>query len=208
MSPTRHSNTSRWLLTHASPLVAGGVAQCVPALKTTRLAAQGTPAADLFMLSTVIYYAVIGRIPPTEGAEQQAQVMCAGLSPTFATLLLKGVHPRPQERYQSVSELLEAMGQHPTRRDQGMRRQRRRSTLGQFPQQATPSPMQAQNHRAPVVPTPPVELPRRAHPPQGGRQRVSPEDLSPVAAGRDRLMAWGWISGVLLVGVLILLLAR
>jgi hypothetical protein len=198
----------RWVLTHASPLVAGGVTQCVPALKTTRLAAESTPAADLFMLSSVIYTAVIGRVPPAEVAEQQAQVMRRGLSPTFAEALLKGVHPRPQERYLSPSELLEAMGQRPTRSDQGMRRQRRRSTLGQFPQPSTSSPMQAQNHRAPVVPTPPVELPRQARPPQAGRHRVPPEDLSPVATDRDRLMAWGWISGVLLVGLIILLVAR
>jgi hypothetical protein len=81
----------RWVLTHASPLVAGGVIECVPALATTRLAAQSTPAADLATLSAVIYYAVVGRIPPVEVAEQQAQVMRSGLSPAFAEVLLKGV---------------------------------------------------------------------------------------------------------------------
>ncbi len=196
----------RWVLTHASPLVAGGVTQCVPALKTTRLAAESTPAADLFMLSSVIYTAVIGRVPPSEVAEQQAQVMRRGLSPTFAEALLKGVHPRPQERYLSASELLDALGHRPTRSDQGARRQRRKSMLGQVALQSTLA--QAQNHLAPVAPTPPVEPPRPAHPAQGRNKHVPLEDLSPVAPGRDRLTALGWISGVLLVGLIILLVAR
>jgi hypothetical protein len=197
----------RWVLTHASPLVAGGVIGCVPALATTRLAAQSTPVADLAMLSAVIYTAVIGGIPPAEVAKQQAQVMRAGLSPTFAEVLLKGVHPRPQERYRSASELLDALGQHPTRSDQEVRRQRRRSTLGQVALQ--PTPAEVQNQHAPVVPTPlPVESFRPAHPAQGRNQRVSSEGLPPVTAGRDRLTALGWISGVLLVGLIILLMAR
>ncbi len=197
---------SRWVLTHASPLVAGGVMGCVPALKTTRLATQSTPEADLAMLSAVIYCAVIGRVPPTEMREQQAQVMRAGLSPTFAAVLLKGVDPRPQERYQSASDLLEALGHRPTRSDEGRRRQRRRNAVGQLPPQ--PTPVQAQNQRVPMIPTPPVEPSRPAHPAQGRKQRVALEELSPVAPGRDRLTALGWTSGVLLVGLIILLLAR
>jgi hypothetical protein len=198
---------SRWVLTHASPLVAGGVMECVPALKTTQLAAQSTPAADLAMLSVVIYCAVIGHVPPAEGAEQQAQVMRARLSPTLAVLLLKGVHPHQQERYQSASELLDAVGHRPTRSDEGGRRQRRRSTLGLV--QSQPTPTQAQNHRAPVIlPPSPVEPFKPAHPEQGRNQRVSSEDLPSVTAGRDRLTALGWISGVLLVGLIILLMAR
>jgi hypothetical protein len=197
----------RWVLTHASPLVAGGVIGCVPALARTRLAAQSTPAADLAMLSAVIYTAVIGRIPPVEEREQQAQVMRAGLSPTFAEVLLKGVQPRPQERYQSASELLEILGHRPTRSDEERQQQRRRSMLGQVSPQ--PKPAQAQNHRAPVVPPPPLmEPPRPAHSAQGKNPRVSLEDLAPVAPGHDRLTALGWISGVLLVGLIILLMAR
>lgn len=199
---------SRWVLTHASPLVAGGVMQCVPALKTTRQAAQSTPAADLSMLSAVIYCAVIGRVPPAEVEKKQAQVMRAGLSPTFAAILLKGVHPRPQERYQSASELLEALGQRPTRGDEGARRQRRRHASGQLPLPSTPTPVQVLKAHAPVVPTPPVEPPRPPYPSQGRKQRVPPEDLLPVAPGRDRLLALGWTSGVLLAGLIILLIAR
>jgi len=197
----------RWVLTHASPLAAGGVIECVPALTTTRLAAQSTPAADLAMLSAVIYTAVIGRVPPAEEREQQAQVMRAGLSPAFAEVLLKGVHPRSQERYQSVSELLEILGHRPTRSDEGAHRQRRRSALGQVAPQ--PTPAQAQNQRAPVIsPLPPVEPFKPAYPVQGKDPRVSSEDLPPVAPGRDRLTALGWMSGVLLVGLIILLIAR
>ncbi len=132
--------------------------------------------------------------------------MRAGLSPTFAAVLLKGVHPRQEERYQSPSELLEAVGQRPTRSGEGVRRQRRRNALGQVLQQ--PTPVQAQNHRAPVVPPPPVELPRPPQPSQGGRPRVPPEDLLPVSSGRDRLTALGWTGVVLLVGMIILLVAR
>jgi len=197
---------SRWVLTHGSPLVAGGVTHFVPALATTRLAAQSTPAADLSALSAVIYYAVIGRVPPVEVGEQQAQVLRARLSPTFAAVLLKGVHPRQQERYQSPSELLEALGRYPTLRHDGGQRQRRRSALGQVPQQSVP--VQAQNDRAPVVATTPMEPPRPAQPSQGGRQRIPSEDLLPVAPGHDRLTAFGWASAVLLVGMIILLVAR
>ncbi len=201
---------ARWVLTHASPLVAGGVTPCLPALATTRLAAQSTPEADLSMLSAVIYCAVTGRVPSGEVAEQQAQMLRAGLSPTFAEVLLKGVHPRPQERYQSASELLSALGQRPTHSDEAGRRQRRRNALGQLSQQpSTPAPVQAQNQRAPVVPSPPpMDLPRPPQPSQGERRLVPPENVAPVAPGRDRLMALGWTTGVLLVGLLILLMAR
>jgi hypothetical protein len=201
---------SRWLLTHASPLVAGGVIGCVPALAMTRLTARSTPAADLFMLSAIIYAAVIGRVPPAEVAEQQAQLMHAGLSPTFATALLKGIHPRSQERYQSASQLLEALGHLPTRSDEGARRQRRQSALGQpFQQPSTPSPAHVQTQHVPVVPpTRYMDPSIAAQHPQEGRQVAPPEDLAPIAPGRDRLMAVEWTSGVLLVGLIILLLAR
>lgn len=199
----------RWVLTHASPLVAGGVTQSVPALATTRLAAQSTPTTDLFMLSAAIYTAVIGRVPPAEGAEQQAQVMRARLSPTFTEVLLKGVHPRPQERYQSPSELLASLGHRPTPSNEETQRQRRRNASRQLPQPATLSPMQAQNHHDPVVLTSPsVEPSRPLSPSQGREQLAPPEDLPLVAPGRDRLTALGWTSGVLLVGLIILLLAR
>jgi len=201
---------SRWLLTHASPLVAGGVIGCVPALATTRLAAQSTPEADLAMLSAVIYCAVTGRVPPAEVAEQQLQVMRAGLSPTFEAVLLKGIHPHPQERYPSASDLLEALGHRPTRSDEGGRRQRRQSALGQPSQQpSTPSPAQIQNQRVPVVPpTRHMEPLQVAQHPQEGRPVAPPEDLAPIAPGRDRLTALGWTSGVLLAGLIILQLAR
>ncbi|HEV2659489.1 MAG TPA: hypothetical protein VGU68_02755 [Ktedonobacteraceae bacterium] len=200
---------SHWVLTHASPLVAGGVMQCVPALRTTQLAGQSTPAADLALLSTAIYSVVIGRVPPDGGAEQQAQVMRAGLSPTFAAILLKGVHPRPQERYQSASNLLEALGHRPTRSNEDVRRQRRRNASRHLPQPSTPSPVQAQNQHAPIVLTSPsVEPSRPLSPAQGREQFVPSEDLPPVAPGRDRLTALGWTSGVLLVGLIMLLLAR
>jgi len=200
----------RWVLTHASPLVAGGVIECVPALATTRLAAQSTPAADLAMLSAVIYTAVIGRVPSAEVTEQQAQVMRAGLSPAFAEVLLKGIHPRPQERYQSASDLLEALGQRPTRSDEGGRRQRRQSALGQPSQQpSTPSPAQVQTQRVPVAPpTRHMDPSPAAQHPQEGRPVAPLEDLAPVAPGRDRLTAVGWTSVVLLMGLIILLLAR
>jgi hypothetical protein len=201
---------SHWVLTHASPLVAGGVMQCVPALKTTRLAAQSTPEADLAMLSAVIYCAVTGRVPPAEVAEQQLQVMRAGLSPTFEAVLLKGIHPHPQERYPSASDLLEALGHRPTRSDEGGRRQRRQSALGQPSQQpSTPSPAQAQNQHVLVAPpTRHMEPSTAAQHPQEGRPVAPLEDLAPVAPGRDRLMAVGWTGGVLLAGLIILLLAR
>jgi hypothetical protein len=201
---------ARWVLTHASPLVAGDVMQCIPALKTTRLAAQSTPDADLAMLSAVIYCAVTGRVPSAEVTEPQTQVMRRGLSPTFVALLLKGVHPRPQERYQSASDLLEALGNRPTRSEEGERRQRRQNTVGQLPKPpSTPAPVQAQSHRAPVAPAPPpVELSRSLSPSQGREQVAPPENLPLIAPGRDRLMALGWTSVVLLVGLIILLLAR
>jgi len=199
----------RWVLTHASPLVVGGVTQSVPALRTMQLAAQSTPAADLALLSAVIYTAVIGRVPSDGGAQQQAQVMRAGLSPTFAAILLKGVHPRPQERYQSASELLEALGHRPTPRNEEMRRQRRRNVSRHLPQPSPPSPVQAQNQYASAVLTPPSVEPSRPLSLAQGREQFAPsEDLPPVAPGRDRLTALGWTSGVLLVGLIILMIAR
>ncbi len=200
---------SRWVLTHASPLVAGGVTQWIPALKTTRLAVQSTPAADLSTLSAVIYYAVIGRVPPQSMEEQQAQVIRATLSPPFAAVLLKGVHPRQQERYPSPSELLEAMGQRPARSDEEMRRRRRNASRPVSQQPMRSSIVQVQNHRTSVVPSPPlVELPRTVQHLQARRWFAPPEILPPIPPGRDRLMALGWTGVVLLAGAIILLVAR
>lgn len=146
---------SRWVLTYGSPLIAGGITQWVPALKETRLAAQSTPASDLFSLSAAIYYAVIGRVPPVGEREQQRDLMGAALSPTFAAILLKGVHPRAEVRYQQPSELVVALGRFPANRHEGARRQYRSSARAQIPQEPRSAAVSAQNRPVPVAPPPP-----------------------------------------------------
>jgi hypothetical protein len=143
---------SRWVLTHGSPLVAGDIIQWIPDLKTTRLAAQSSPASDLFALSAAIYYATVGRIPPVDGREQQADLMKAALSPTFAAILLKGIHPRTEMRYQHPSELVEALGRGANDRHEGVRWRPRSGALEQVPQEPLPASASTYVRTLPFVP--------------------------------------------------------
>ncbi len=198
---------SRWVLTYGSPLIAGNIIQSVPALKTTRLAAQSNPASDLSSLSATIYYAVTGRFPPVGEREQQASLMYTALSPTFAEILLKGVHPRAEVRYQQPSELIEALGRLTVGRHEGSQRQYRSIVREQVPQEPRPIAVSAQNY--PIAsPPPPVGAPRQQQPPQEETLLTPLEDFSPLSRSKETLMTLLWAGGILLCTLSIVLIAR
>ena len=200
---------SRWTLTYGSPLIAGGITQWVPALKETRLATQISPAAYLSSLSATIYYAVTGRVPSVDEREQQVDLMSAKLSPTFAEILLKGIHPRAEVRYQQPSELVMALGRLTENRHEGSRRQYRGSAREQVPQEPPSAAVSAQGRPVPVAPPPlPVVAPMRQYPPQGETLLAPFEGLPPLPRSKETLLALLWAGGILLCTVSIVLVAR
>jgi|GEM_PF-3242885 serine/threonine protein kinase len=200
---------SRWTLTYGSPLIAGGITQWVPALKETRLATQSSPASDLSSLSATIYYAVTGRVPPVDERERQGDLMNAALSPTFAEILLKGIHPRAEVRYQQPSELVMALGRLTENRREGSRRQYRGGAREQVPQEPPSAAVSAQARPVPVSPPPsPMVAPMRQYPPQGETLLAPFEGLPPLPRSKETLLALLWAGGILLCTVSIVLVAR
>ncbi len=195
---------SRWVLTHGSLLVAGGATQFLPQRNATLWSAH----ADLSLLAAVIYYALTGAVPPSERSEQQAGLQNSTLSATFAAVLLKGIHPRMEMRYQSASEVLEALGRRTHDRPERSRQHRRSVALDRVAQGQTRSALLAQDAPGPVVPPPAVEPPRHPSPPPEWTLLPGAEDLPPFPPGQDRLMALVWTAGMLLAAMSILLMAR
>jgi serine/threonine protein kinase len=200
---------SRWVLTHGSPLMAGGITQWLPALKTTRLAALSNPASDLSSLSAAIYYAVTGRFPPSDERERQVELTNAGLSPRFTEILLKGVYPRAEARYQHPSELVEALQRSTNERQEGALRQYRSAAHEQVRREPVPSFMPAQEHPIPInLPTPPVMPPRQQHPFQRETPLISLEEFPPPPQGKETLATLLWTGSILLCTVVTVLIAR
>jgi hypothetical protein len=200
---------SRWVLAHGSPLIAGGITQWIPAFKTTRLATQSNLASDLFSLSAAIYYAVTGKVPSVNEREQQVDLMSAALSPTFAAILLKGVHPRAEVRYQQPSELVAALKQLTGDRHEGARRQYRSSVHEQIPQEPRPSAVSGQGRPVPVAPPPtPIVSPRQQHPLPEKPLLTPLEDFPPLPRSKETLMALLWVGSILLCTVSVVLLTR
>lgn len=64
---------------------------------------------DLSSLIATAYYAVTGIVPAAGNAILNAQQLNANISSEFSAVLVKGLHPVAQQRYQSVAELREAL---------------------------------------------------------------------------------------------------
>ncbi len=200
---------SRWVLTYGSPLIAGGITQWIPALKTTRLATQSSPASDLSSLSAAIYYAVTSKLPAVDERKQQVDLMSATLSPKFAEILLRGVHPSAEVRYQQPSELVAALKQLTGDRHEGARRQYRSSVHEQIPQKPWPSAVSGQGRPVPVAPpSTPIVSPRQQHPLPEKALLTPLEDFPPLSRSKETLMALLWVGSILLCTVGIVLIAR
>jgi serine/threonine protein kinase len=207
---------SQYVLTNFSVVLAGGATQFISGIDRTRLSVYTAPEfvrgvievrCDLFSLMATAYHAVTGSIPAgVSGSIPQAQRLNPNVSQQFDAVLSKGLRPIASQRYQRPSELrqdLLAM----------------RSVSGSLVSNA-------QRFEAPLIAQPvnSAEKQRTEPAAQGVSDSLAqafqslapsedleeqplllprPEELPPMAERNDRLIAFLWLSGIL-VGLLII----
>lgn len=110
---------SRCTLSDLSPVIAMGVkplilemiqAQSWDYIPSEFAQSQVDTGGDLSSLIATAYYAVTGIVPAASGgAILHAQHLNPAVSSEFAAVLVKGLHPVPQQRYQHAAELREEL---------------------------------------------------------------------------------------------------
>jgi serine/threonine protein kinase len=108
-------NGSQYLLSHFSILVAGGTTSFFAGLDRASLSPYTAPEfahgivdmrSDLYSLLATAYHLATGNPPVASGGIiPHARQVNPALSPAFDTILTKGLHFTPQQRYQHVSQL-------------------------------------------------------------------------------------------------------
>ena len=188
---------TRWMLTPPSVLVAGEATRFLSPLNVNvqQHAAYMAPevadgvfsvASDLYSLTAVLFEALTHTRPSSDSIIQQEQVKAASLPPVWSHLLIKGLHPQAQERYQA---LIEAFHQ-----------------LGFYQKRAVRAPIQVdhQQERKPDVMNEAES--RKQH---DTEEAALPwQGTLPMPQKPDALIALGWTASILGCLVLFLLLAR
>lgn len=202
---------SQWALANSSVLIAGDAAQFLsPGNIVPELTTGATPAADLFALTASIFYAVTGIVPTSDSRSQQAQLTNAAISPTLTSVLLKGINPRSQERYQKPSEIINVL-RGSANPEQRRSSQERRSTA--LPNTRIGANSQVQR---PLPVSPPVGAPvspaQAQVRPQDDVEEATllprPEDLPPLPQKLDSLAAMFWTVSILCATTVFLIIAR
>lgn len=216
-----------YILTHFSIILAGDVAQIASGVDRSRLSIYTAPefargqvngACDLYSLLATAYHAVTGSMPvATDGLILSAQRLNPNVSPQFEAILAKGLRPLAEQRYQYPAEVRQALlsmrsvsgsvaprgyrGDTPTP-------MRRPDTAAMAMQNGAAGASMAEgvskllpNMMASAVLDDGVEL---------DRQVLMPaiDELPPLEARNDTLMATLWIAGILAVLLLLVVIGR
>ncbi len=199
---------SRWVLSNGSVLVAGGATQLLSQQKAAPEIIANFPvlAADLYALAAVIYYAVTGAIPSQNKEMQQAQLAKFSLSPTFAALLLAGIHPQSQRRYRTPTEIMGALrGGLLEQPQEELHLSVRNSAVKDTPQaEAQVEQSLSSNHAYKQVP---FTAQREQQEIEDGLLPL-PGSFPELPYRFDWLVAAGWAIGILLCITIILIIAR
>lgn len=216
-----------YILTHFSIILAGDVAQISSGVDRSRLSIYTAPefargqingACDLYSLLATAYHAVTGSMPvATDGLIASAQRLNPNVSPQFEAILAKGLRPLAEQRYQYPAEVRQALLS--IRSVSGSVAPR-----GYRGDPATPmrrpdtSAMSSQNGIS-VMPTSDGVSQRLPHmmalaamdngadlDPQVLMPAI--DELPPLEARNDTLMAAVWIAGILAVLLLLVVIGR
>jgi serine/threonine protein kinase len=215
---------NQYLLTNFSVIMAGGATQFVSGLDRTQLSpfmapelSRGTidPRLDLYSLLATAYYAVTGSIPNGNNGTiiPSAQKLNPNVSSAFDNILMKGLRPLINQRYQHPLELrqdllgLRSVSGSITPRNETLisasasqRPAQPQSTVSIVSQQEIPDSV------AQVLPgllatgmddddDPSTMLPR-------------PEDLPPMEPRNEQLQSVIWLAGILVCLIAIVILSR
>jgi serine/threonine protein kinase len=112
---TLSRNSSQYILTNFSVVLAGGATQYIVGLERTHLSPYAAPElvrgvidvrTDIYSLIATAYHAVTGSVPSgLNGSIPQAQRINPNVSSAFDAILSKGLRSVPNQRYQRPSEL-------------------------------------------------------------------------------------------------------
>ena len=114
-----YSSNGRWSLTNFSVVLAGGAYYYFQSIDSSVLtpftppdvAGVGIdPRLDIYSLLATSYYAVVGDFPKgPDGSISGGQQLQTFVSPPFGAILMKGLRPLAQQRYQHPSELRQSL---------------------------------------------------------------------------------------------------
>ncbi len=163
---------------------------------------------DLYALMNTMSMALTGTIPSRQGRSQwRSQQVPAALSPHLKALFARALHPHPHERYQQLAELRQAL--EGTAASTGRERPRRRARTALAVMGSAAQP--AQKIAPPASPrAEPAELSERL-PPVEVEQRsllARSHEMLPLGESNSALAALFWLGGVLVLGTLVVLIAR
>jgi serine/threonine protein kinase len=215
---------SQYLLTNFSIIMAGGATQFVTGVDRTQLSpfmapelSRGTidPRLDLYSLLATAYYAVTGSIPDGHSGTiiPSAQKLNPNVSSAFDNILMKGLRPLVNQRYQHPLEL-------------------RQDLLGLRSVSGTITPknetlVSASGVPRPALPQSTVSISSQQEIPDSvaqvlpgllatgmdddddpGAMLPRPEDLPPMEPRNERLQSIIWLAGVLVCLIAIVFLSR
>lgn len=216
-----------YVLTHFSILLAGDVAQLASGIDRSRLSVYTAPEfargeidgrCDLYSLLATAYHAVTGSMPiAADGIIPSAQRLNPNVSPQFEAILTKGLRPLAEQRYQYPTEVRQALlsirsvsgsvAPHSYRVDRSTST-RRPDTSAMAAQNGTPVVPMAEgvsqilpNMMASAVIDNGVE-----YDPQVLMPAI--DELPPLEARNDTLMAALWIAGILIALLLLVVIGR
>ncbi len=209
---------SRWMLTNGSILAPGSMIegmdslnaiQCSPYIAPELTQGMKDVRLDLYALMASIYAAVTGVVPGREEVTPSVLLRNPSLSPSFTALITKGLHPLLQERYQSPSELLQALTNLPVSYDNNVTQLPRKPVL---PIERTEQIVQASAGKAQqALPSPGAQALAPSFPPEEEDDTLflpHPEDLPSLPQRPDLLVATLYSAGLLLGATVFLLLLR
>jgi hypothetical protein len=216
-------NSSQFVLTNFSIIVAGGATQFISGIDRIYLSPYAAPdfvrgsidvRSDLFSLLASAYHAVTGIAPAgNNGSIPQAQRLNPSISPQFDAILSKGMRPVTSQRYQrpaelrqdllamrSVSGSLASASSRNQRFEQPILRESPREQRVQAPAQNVPDDLAlALQSIAPVDDVFGDEhkqlLPR-------------PEELPPLKEQDDRIRSAVWLAVILVALIMLVILSR
>jgi serine/threonine protein kinase len=209
----------RWVLTNFSLTVACGTMPSLASREGLPLSpffptecARGifNAQTDLYALLAVAYYAITGVIPMSGGGIIPARQINPAVSQRFSDLLEKGLAPVAQARFQQPSELYQTLGGNPAPDvvvSSGQRRAR------EMVAQIVPEPVLSSS-RSLAQSTLPSIIPSQpgSETPATKDERSAlfpiPEKLPLLQGYHDVFGATGWIIGILLCEVILLVAAR
>jgi serine/threonine protein kinase len=211
-------NSSQYVLTNFSIVLAGGATQFISGIDRTRLSVYTAPEfvrgvidvrSDLFALMATAYHAVTGNIPAgISGSIPQAQRVNPNVSQQFDAILARGLRPIAGQRYQRPAELRqELLAMRSVNGSLVSGQQRFEAPLMAQPVSSAKQP-EAASQATPDSVAQALQALAPAEDPDERLLLPRPEELPPLARRNDTLLAALWLCGILVALLIVVFLTR